>query len=412
MKIPRNVFIADDEQGATLVLVALSMFLLLGMAALAVDLGAAFAWRAEAQKIADSSALAGGSAFMDLPTDEAEQPARDRAYEYALSHTIRGEPVDSAEVTVQVLTDSMKVRVWINRADMPTWFARILGLPTVDIGAMAAAQAMEAGAARCLKPIALPDAWDDFDDDNNPPNNVWDDGEAWEFGSHEDDRYQRFDGTNDMAATGYGSALRDTPSSEGDWGRLLQLKTTDPQSEFNFEPGIFFPWRLPPDPDQESCSTGGGGGTAAGGATYRNNICTCNESRIELFTPYELEPGNMVGPTFQGVDELIDQDPTAYWEPNANGGKGGVARPNPDGPGFIQVGMSSPRVVKIALFNPTQITSSGMQTIEFNNFALMFLEDMPNPQAELRARFMYFAGGEAGSGPTNGSLVLYLRLVE
>ena len=54
-----------DERGATLVMVAISLVCLLGMGALAVDLAAGFSWRAEAQKIADSSALAGGSAFLD-----------------------------------------------------------------------------------------------------------------------------------------------------------------------------------------------------------------------------------------------------------------------------------------------------------------------------------------------------------
>jgi len=406
----RRSFNVDNESGGTLVLVALSMFLLLGMAALAVDMAAAFAWRAEAQKIADASALAGGSAFLDVPVEVAEQPASDRAYDYALRHSIKGEAIDSSEVTVQVSLADLRVRVWINRPDMPVWFASILGFDGVDIGAMAAAQALDAGAARCLKPIAVPDAWFDADDDAND-NNLWDTGEAWEFGSDPGDRYQRYDGPDDPDATngtGYGSELR---GPNRDWGRPIQLKTTNPNNEFNFEPGIFFPWRLPPDPNQGECeSSGGGGGTAAGGATYRNNICTCNNSQIDLFEPYDLEPGNMVGPTFQGISELIDADPTARWNPDLNGGRGGVERPS--GNSWVEVGTSSPRVVKMALFDPTQITGPGMGSIEFNNFALMFLEDMPNPSSPLRGRFMYFVGGEPTSGPVDGSLVRYLRLVE
>jgi hypothetical protein len=412
MRLLRS-FNVHNENGGTLVLVALSMFLLLGIAALAVDMAAAFAWRAEAQKIADASALAGGSAFLDVPTEVVEQPASDRAYEYALRHSIKGEAIDSSEVTVQVSPADLRVRVWINRPDMPVWFARILGFDGVDIGAMAAAQALDAGAARCLKPIAVPDAWDDADDDTND-NNLWDVGEAWDFGSDPGDRYQRFNGSDDpdaTNATGYGSELR---GPDADWGRPLQLKAQDPNSEFNMEPGIFFPWRLPPDPNQGECAQGGGGGaTEAGAATYRNNICTCNQSQINLFEPYDLQPGNMVGPTFQGIGELIDSDPTAYWEQAANGGRGGVARPNADSPtGWEDVGTASPRVVKMALFDPTQITGSGMQSIEFNNFALMFIEDMPSPRSPVNGRFMYFVGGDEGNGPVDGSLVRYLRIVE
>ena len=29
---------------------------------------------------------------------------------------------------------------------------------------------------------------------------------------------------------------------------------------------------------------------------------------------FDSEPGNMVGPTKQGMDDLIDRDPNAYWD--------------------------------------------------------------------------------------------------
>jgi len=134
-----------DRTGGTLVLVAGAMLGLLAMAALAVDMSAAFAWRAEAQKIADASSLAGASSYMDFQPNEATPAAEARAYEYALAHTIKGEPVDSSEVTVQVINDSLKVRVGINRPDMPVWFARVLGFAGIDIGAVAAAAADEKG---------------------------------------------------------------------------------------------------------------------------------------------------------------------------------------------------------------------------------------------------------------------------
>lgn len=395
-----------DRRGATLVMVALSMVVVLGMGALAVDLAAAFAWRAEAQKIADSAALAGGSAYMDLPDDLAEPVARERAYDYALRHSIKGQAVDSSEVTVQVIPAERKVRVWIDRNGMPTWFARVLGIDAVDIGAMAAAVATESGSARCLKPIALPDIWDDFDNDADE-DNVWDPGETWDFSAEAGDVYQRWDpnAPDNSSATGYGSELR--TDYNADYGRLIQIKATDPQSEFNAEPGVFFPWRLPPDPDQAECDKGGGGNQDAGAATYRQNLCSCNVSSIQLDTPYEIQTGNMVGPTYQGVSELIEEDPNVYWDDSANG----PVRINPDGT-RVEVGTATPRVIKVALFSPEQIVKSGMQTIAFNNFALLFLEDQANPQAPVTARFMYFAGGEGTAGPVSGTLVRYLRLVE
>jgi len=403
--------ILGNRQGGTLALVAVCLVGILGMAALAIDLAAGYAWRAEAQKIADSSALAGGSAFLDFADAGAVPVAYDRAYEYALQHTIKGVPVDSAEVTIEVILAEQKVRVTVRREGLPTWFARVLGFDEIDVEALAAAQAVAAGRARCLKPIALPDLWDDWDQDDG--DNVWQEGEAWEFGSDENDRYQRWEGPGDpdgTNATGYGSDARmDLP---GDYGRVIQIKASNPQSEYNFEPGLFFPWRLPYDPDMEECDKGGGGGNDAGGALYRQNLCSCNRSPIELGVPYDVEPGNMIGPTYQGVSELIDEDPDVYWEP-ANGPNGGPARPDPDSPtGWTDVGTGTERVIKMALFDPSQIANPGMQSIEFNNFALLFLEAQASPQAPVMARFMYFATGEENAGPTNGSLVRYLRLVE
>jgi hypothetical protein len=378
-------------------MVAVFTLVLLAAAALAVDAAMGFAARAEAQRIADSAALAGGSAFLEFEPALAEPVARDRAYEYALLHTIRGAAVDSSEVTVQVLPDERKIRVGINKRGLPTWFARSFGVDAIDVGAVAAAQATEASAARCLKPFAIPDIWEDADDDEDW-DNVWDDGEEWDFNPDDGDWYTHYDGTNAASASGYGSEHRgDLPQ---DWGRQMILKTSDPQSEYSLSPGLFFPWRLPPDPEQEECAQGGGGGQPSGGATYRNNICSCNTNSISLGTPYDLQPGNMIGPTFQGIDELIAQDPNAVWE------TGGVNSPT------YGTGLASPRVVKVALFDPTQVTGSGMQSIEFNNFALMFLEGQENPNAPVIGRFMYYVSGEGSNNATTGSLVLYLRLVE
>jgi hypothetical protein len=369
-----------DERGATLVMVAISLVCLLGMGALAVDLAAGFSWRAEAQKIADSSALAGGSAFLDEPDITASTEAENRAYEYALLVEIR-------------------------RNNMPVFFSRVLGWSGIDISAVAAAQAVSASTARCLKPIALPDIWEESEDDNQ----VWDEGEDWTF-DPETDRYQRWDGPGDpdgASATGYGSDHRDQTSPyTGDYGRKLQLKSADPNDPQSPSPGIFYPWRLPTDPNQEFCDLGGGGGSQ-GGAVYRQNLCSCNRSEINLGEPYDVEPGNMIGPTAQGVGELIDEDPDVFWSDALNG----PARYE-DG-ALADVGLGTQRVIKVGLIDPYQIVGSGMQSITFNNFALLFLEEQANPQAPVTARFMYYASGSGDdAGPVEGSLVRFLRLIE
>ena len=62
---------------------------------------------------------------------------------------------------------------------------------------------------------------------------------------------------------------------------------------------MYYSWTMP-------------GGT--GGDWYRENIAQCNTTLVHLDQPIIQEPGNMVGPTNQGVDDLIALDPNAYWD--------------------------------------------------------------------------------------------------
>jgi hypothetical protein len=214
--------------------------------------------------------------------------------------------------------------------------------------------------------------------------------------------------------TGYGAWMRNgAPGGGGymhDQGRRIQIKVSDPQSEYALSPGLFYPWRLPPDAGMAECDQGGGGSQQSGGATYRRNICECNTYPVELFTDYDLEPGNMIGPTKQGVNELLSEDPDTYWSTSSQQ----LVNTNMDSP-YYGNPLSSPRVIKIALFDVSQITGPGMTSIQFNNFALFFLEDMGNGnQDPITGRFLKYAAGydEGSGGPNTGGTVLYLRLVE
>lgn len=389
-----------SERGATLILVAVAMTALLGFLALAIDLGMLFTARADAQRAADASALAGASAFLDNSASAAVTPARQRAFEYAERNTFQNGPIDSTNIVVTVLQDSSKVGVYIHRDSVATLFARVLGIRTVPIAAFAAAQAVQAGAAKCLKPIAIPDLWSDANSDQNG-DRLMDNGEQWTFGDNPGDRYVAFDGTNAGTATGYGSGFRNStsPGSPNDFGRQIQIKEQDPNSPYVANPGVFYPWQIPTDPSMSACKGGFGGGAAA----YRNNLCSCNNSAVTLGKPYPIETGNMVGPTFQGVGELIKDDPNAYWDPSTQTVKGST---------FNGGWMNSPRVVKLALFAPGQITKSGMTTIKFNNFALMFIESQQNNKAPVTGRFLYYVSGSGDPGPQTGSLVKTLKLVK
>jgi Putative Flp pilus-assembly TadE/G-like len=397
-----------DERGSALVLVAISAFALLSISALAIDLGMLLTAREEAQRAADSAALAGAAEYLKSSASDAITPGKQWAKNLAAENDVRHEPIDTTlvsttslldstkEMVVQMMPDSFKVRVTVYRPAIGLWFARIFGVNTWGVAATAVAQATDAGSAKCLKPFVIPDIWSDATDDKNG-DRIPDNGETWTYDPTKGDTYVAYNGTNDATATGYGSAFRDGwGNGDGitaDYGREIQLKAQDPSSkQYVVTPSIWLPWDLPDS----------NGNPQTGASAYKNNIEQCNTNAVQLGVPYPIETGNMVGPTYQGISDLISQDPNATWD---NTTKTVVNS------SYGSNWMNSPRVVKMAMAAPGQMTDPGKGTVVFNNFALFFIEGMASNHDPVVGRFLYYATGDAG-GPTQGSLVKTLRLVQ
>jgi hypothetical protein len=111
-------------------------------------------------------------------------------------------------------------------------------------------------------------------------------------------------------------------------------------------PSFYYSWEMPGD---------------IGGNFYRDNIEQCNTSVItyDPNNPYYMtqEPGDMQGPTVQGINYLIAEDPSAYWDPNCKCVKGS------------KFSGQSPRLFPIPLFNP-QYYASGQLTGRTASFEL------------------------------------------
>lgn len=140
----------DSQRGAVLVLVAVSLVALMGMVALAVDIGLLFHVRTKLQATADASALA---AAPEIPSEfdarlvareyvglnEAGDDAVLKDENVVLGNwdagnkvfTPAGNPVNAVEVTVE--------RTQGNANPVPLWFARVLGLNDADVAATAIA---------------------------------------------------------------------------------------------------------------------------------------------------------------------------------------------------------------------------------------------------------------------------------
>lgn len=366
-----------EDRGAVAALLAIAMVALLGIAALVVDMGIMLTARTESQRVADLSALAGAGAFVVSPGNGAL--ARSLATTYAAQNTVRSQTVALQPADIQVYPDSNQVRVTVYNVlarsnAIPTVFARVLGINTVDIVTTAVAEASPATGLNCILPLALPDRWQENGGDP-------------EFYDAGIDSYIPWDPSNPGAAyTGY---------SDADIGTQVIIKPNQGGGPAN--ESWYYPWR---PPGQQ------------GGADYRANINSCVDPTIAYFVGQIVptEPGAMIGPTKQGFTDLINQDPTATWNDNV-GMKCVVDQTNlmSSDPADCR---GSPRVRPMPMFDPTQAPDPGVKPFTFTNFAAVFVDHIQGN--DIHAVFLGYGGvSPSGGGSTSaGPLFKVLRLIE
>ncbi len=444
------------ERGATAVFVAIALTSLLGMVALGVDVGMLMKVRADAQRTADAAALAGAQDFLSPSTPTLKDSALYHALEYASRNYVGWKYVDTSgvivtdsgfrlvgntpEAYVQVMPDTQKVRVFIRRDRTATWFGSLFRIPFVPITVKAAAQAVNAGTGKCVKPFAIPDMWNDPNDDINKANRLQDlnpnqgqkSPETWKWGNEDNySRYQDPKQSDSTKWTGWGSPFRNGMVDDfsdstywNDYGRPMVIKMSNPQTAPS--PGFFYPWVMPYD--SADAAAYNGMSLTNGANWYKWNIANCNPAPVAVGTSqqqdttYLNKPGNMIGPTKQGIDSLMKHDSLACWLPLSD-----PAHPSGHTPVSGAVGIrttmsgpcnntytnwqNSPRVMMVPLFDPSQI-SSGRTSLTFNNLALIFLEGQDNAHSSVNARFLFFAKSTGPLAPTTGSLIKKLQLVE
>jgi hypothetical protein len=410
--------------------------------------------RSDAQRTADAAALAGAQDFLNGTPQAQKTNALYHALEYASRNYVGWKYVDTSgvvvtdsgarlvgntpEAYVQVMPDTQKVRVFIRRSTTATWFGHMLGIDFVPITVKAAAQAVNAGTGKCVKPFAIPDMWNDPNDDINQANRLQDlnpnqgkkSPEGWAWGAEDNySRYQDPHQADSTRWTGWGSPFRNGKVDDfsdttywNDYGRPMVIKMSNPQTAP--APGFFYPWTMPYDSSNVAAYNGQSPNNGA--QWYKWNIANCNPVPVSIGTPvgqdttYLNKPGNMIGPTKQGIDSLIAQDPNACWLPQPD--------PIVGHPGHAMAGtvgkrvggtctdtytswQSSPRVMMVPLFDPAQI-SVGRTSLTFNNLALIFLEAQDNAHSSVNARFLFFAKSTGPLAPVTGSLIKKLQLVE
>lgn len=260
-------------------------------------------------------------------------PAKLSAFTVSQDNFVWGESPDvqvATDITFPVCPDGTNscVRVDVYRTGvrgnpLPVFFGALLGLTDQDVRATATAQVRSANASRCLKPWAIPDKWQE----NYPVPGPW----------TADARFEKYEEPNGPPLPGpdvyvapdeYGPGTGFTLAA--DYGTQLVLKAGNPAQSIG--PGWFFPLQL----------------TQPGGQEYRDNIAGCAGVVWRIGDMIPTEPGNMIGPTMQGVRALIALDPYASWDPVTETLTGSCTQEIPSGcPQFFQ----SPRIVVVPVFD-------------------------------------------------------------
>lgn len=292
-----------EQKGSVAVLTALSITVLMGFAALAVDIGNLYLNKTQLSTMADAAALAGAR---DLPSGDSE--AETAALIYAKKN---GYPDDNVQTIVN--SDSTIITVTVKRT-IPLIFAKIFNLSTSDVSATSKASNRVVTGVVGAVPFSV-------------------------------------EKQNFIYNTPYILKEGGGDGSDGNYGGL------------------------------------GLGGTGA--SIYNYNISYGYDGKLSAGQWVDTEPGNMSGPTSDGVRYRISLDPYSTSE---------TVKPD------------SPRIIIVPIIDNLDV--NGSKPVQIVGFGAFFLEGVGGSGNEnyVTGRFlrMYIAG-EQGNGTDYG--VRNIRLI-
>jgi Flp pilus assembly protein TadG len=282
-----------DERGVSLVFISCGFMAFLSATTLAIDVGMFMNARSQAQNAADAGAHAGAVAlvFNSYTNRTPTGPVVQSAINAALANKVAGGVVSIGpdDVTFPLdpsgQADRVAVQVFrtVERGNpVPTLMGSFFGVQRVNITATATAEASRANAMTCVKPFMIPDRWVEK---NSPANST----------------FNKYDNKNNLLPDADVYYDHDQPNYSGyttekDAGTPLTLRAGTGD---NINPSFYFSWKMPDD---------------TGGDFYRENIANCNQSVMRMNDKIIQEPGDKMGPTIQGIEDLIAKDPKARWD--------------------------------------------------------------------------------------------------
>lgn len=306
----------ERDRGAVIVHVAVAMTGLLAFAALTVDLGTVWVARAQAQNAVDAAAHAGVVSLAFVNPSDADA-ARAAAQAVIQQHSVWGDPIPPAAVTMAVgtcpagapATSGDCVNVSVERP-MPVFFSRMFAAGPSTVRASASGKVMNGNATNCLRPWAIPDRWTEVS------------GPTDHYDAYLPNTSTPLPGPRDSyVPLGFDTNWTGTQL-------ILERGDVDHSEDVGIVGNQFYMLEMPnAQPDRE--------------ARYQQNIEQCNGTVVTAGDTMSLTHVPLVV-TENGVNNLIAQDPGAYWD-------GTTVRNSAFG--------TSPRIVAMALYDPDQLAA-------------------------------------------------------
>jgi hypothetical protein len=255
-----------------------------------------------------------------------------------------------------------------------TLIGSIFGVDSVDIVATATAEVSPANAITCVKPFTIPDRW------------VENSAGPWT----PDSTFDRYDSQGNLIPSADVYIPPGQPGYAGydaarDKGTPLMIRAGTGN---NIEPTFYWSWKMP--------------GLDIGADFYRANITGCNSTVFHMHEAMTQEPGNMSGPTMEGIDDLIAMDPDAQWDSTTDSVRSSMH--------------PSPRVFPIPLYDPEYFAygkSTGRNaSLRMANWIGFFVESRSGNNVYGRITpIQGIVDPDAGPAP-DGSFPFAIRLVE
>ena len=430
-----------DDRGVSILIIAVSMIFVLGMAGLGIDLASLYVGRSQAQRAADAAALAGAQALVGANNGSCVNGgsgslssacmavARQAAEAVGNQNLVAGlaPAIGDADITFpSTSVNDPQIQVIASRDSshsnpMPTFFVKIFGITTANVSARAVAEAYTSNGsgppvgARCVKPWLVPNCDPGNNSTNNPGVTV-----------------NPLCGSSvgsfvDVQSGGLSSTLARGPvqAPSGPIGEAYTLKPGSPGGAA--APGQYYAAYIPTTsqfatqcPACASQSPGGGGSGSA--AVYRSNIECCNNTPIVCGSnsiTLQSTAGNMVGPTQQGVDCLIHQSGSNFSSNCGQDRMGGISNPcagpppsimsdlsitaGPNNPylasGANVASQSSDSVVALPVWDGTPLQSGQNPNVNIVGFLQLFIHSEGSPQGTVYGTVLgVTACGSGGSG--------------